>query len=193
MPARPLRLTLLAAAASGCFQGGTPAPSPPPPPRPTPAPTPVREPVAPAAAILPEVAGLTLTGGSDRLSAAEYVASSPDPPIGLDQPAGWGWAAASIRTWAAAGGRAVVLVVLTDRDAGAERAFAAWASAASVAPLAAGPCPPEVTGLDQCLEAQAGARTVLVGRLGPEVFRIDALGVDATPLAARQAARLRPT
>lgn len=192
MPARPLRLTLLAAAASGCLQGGTPAPSPPPP-KPTPAATPAPQPVAPAAAILPEVAGLTLTGGSDRLSAAEYVASGPDPPIGLDQLAGWGWAAASIRTWAAGGRRAVVLVVLADRDAGAERAFAAWASAASVAPLAAGPCPPEVSGLDQCLEAQAGARTVVVGRLGPEVFRIDALNVDATPVATRQAARLRPT
>src|SRR5581483_871713 len=163
------RVLLAALVFVACSPGGSPAASP----RPAPTVTPTAAVVlrAPAAAILPAAGSLPLTGASDHLTAAEYAASAPDEVVALGQVESWGWAAAARRTWSAGGAAVDDVVLETDRPEGAQRAFEAWAGAASSAPFAGGACPAAVTGLDDCRQGVAGGRTVVVGRLDAEVFR----------------------
>lgn len=141
--------------------------------------------------MLPAVAGLSPTAARDHLTAAEYAAGQPDQVVAVAQVSGWGWADASRRVWAGGGRSVTDLVVRTDRPAGAESALTAWAGDAARAPFSAGPCPDSVVGLDDCRMGLAGDRSIWIGRLDAEVFRIDAAGLDAAPLAAEQARRLR--
>lgn len=186
------RLTGLIAVAvlAGC-QGQGQAP---PRPSPTPTPAPAVALAAPAQAILGDAdAGLPRTGGTDSLTAAELAAAAPDEVVALAELNGWGWVAGARRSWADGGRRLDVLVVLTDRPEGARRAFAHLGAEAAAAPLAAGPCPAPLSGLDDCVAGGGGGRQIFAGRLDAEVFQLTASGFDATPLAARQAARLRAT
>ena len=189
MPGRLAALTLVLAAVVACSESGTPAASP----RPSPA-VPVSPPPAlraPADAVLADAGGPALITVRDHLTAAEYAASAPDQVIGLDQVSGWGWEEASLRQWSGGGRSAQALVLRTDRASGARLAFAAWSEQASATPFVAGDCPASVSGLDECRLGAAGARSILVGRLDAETFRLDLNGLDAAALGAAQAQRLR--
>lgn len=165
----------------------------PPPPRPSPAASPTPPPVlrAPAAAILDDGdVGLPRTAARDQLGAAEAARDTSNEVLALEAYSGWGWIEASTRTWSGGGRVAAATLLLTVRPEGAARAFDYWAADAARAPLAAGECPASVAGLDQCRLGTAGDRALLVGRLGPEVFRLEVSGLDPAALGARQAARL---
>ena len=181
----------LMALAAGCWPNGTPAAPPRPAPTPTPAPAAALR--APADAVLPAIPGLSLTSARDRLSAAEYAAAQPDEVASLDQVRAWGWQEASLRRWSGGGRSAEALVLRTDRVGGARLVFAAWSVEATAAPFVGGDCPAGLAGLDECREGVAGTRTIVVGRLDVEVFRLDLTGVDAAATAAAQAQRLRAT
>lgn len=191
MPGRLVALTLAIAALAACSLGASPAATPRASPTATPPPPPQLR--APADAILAEASGLRLITVRDHLTAAEYAASAPDQVIGLDQVRGWGWEEASLRQWSGGGRSAQALLLRTDRASGAHLAFAAWAEQASVTPLLGADCPPSVSGLDECRLGTAGARSIVVGRLDTETFRLDLNGLDPAPLAAAQAQRLRLT
>ncbi len=182
-------VALAAVLLAGCQLQTAPRRSPPPSPIPTPAVS-LR---APAAAILSDSeAAAARVGGGDAVSAGEWAASAPDQVVALQNADGWGWSAAARRTWAGPGGRRIDdLVLRTDREEGARRAFAYFAGEAARVPLAAGPCPVAVSGLDECEEGVSGGRSVIVGRLGTELFVLDVINADAAGLAARQAAKLR--
>jgi hypothetical protein len=176
---------------AGCSPTATSVATPRAPSTPTPAPPPALR--APADAILPAVGALTLITLRDRLSAAEYAAGQPDELASLDEVRAWGWQEASLRQWSGGGHSAEALVLRTDRVEGARLAFAAWSVQATAAPFAGGACPAGVAGLDECREGVAGARTIVVGRLDVEVFRLDLVGVEPAATAAAQAQRLRAT
>jgi hypothetical protein len=193
----PLWLPVLAAVTllAGCQLREAPAPPAPPPP-PSPSPTPVLPLRPPAQAILgtPELGAPE--AATDGLTAAELAAAAPDQVVALEEFSGWGWSAASRRHWVRPGQTIDDLVLLTVREEGAQRAYAYFAAAAAHVPLSAGPCPLSITGLDACTLGAGGARQVVVGRLGAEVFVLDATGASTTlaaSLAATQATRLRAT
>jgi hypothetical protein len=195
MTGRLAASALLAGAVTALIAGCSPATTSVATPRPsstaTPAPPPALR--APADAILPAVGALTLITVRDRLSAAEYAAAQPDEVTTLDQVRGWGWQEASLRQWSGGGHSAEALVLRTDRVDGARLAFAAWSVQATAAPFVGGACPAGLAGLDECREGVAGTRTIVVGRLDVEVFRLDLTGVEPTAAAAAQAQRLRAT
>ena len=188
---RPLALVaavLLVLAA--CQTQSPPAATPRPSPSPSPTPAPVLR--APADAILADAeVGLPRTAARDHLGAAEAARDTANEVLALEVYSGWGWLEASTRSWSGAGGQATEMVLLTVRSEAAARAFDYWAADAARAPLAAGPCPARVTGLDQCRIGIGGGQVLVVGRLGAEVFRLQVGGgLDGAALAARQAARL---
>jgi hypothetical protein len=159
---------------------------------PTPSPTPLLVLRAPGDAILADAdVGLPRTAARDHLGAAEAARDTANEVLALEVYSGWGWIEASTRTWSGGGRQASETVLLTVRPEAAARAFDYWAADAARAPLSAGGCPAALAGLDQCRLGVAGDRALVVGRLGAEVFRLDVTGLDASALAARQAARMQ--
>ena len=148
---------------------------------------------APGTAILDAgAAGLPLTGSEDGITAAEAANGVPDAADALPLFDSWGWVVASRRTFARGPGTSVdVTLLLLLRETGAESAFAFYSEQAAVPPLIAGPCPPTVTGVDQCAFGQSAGQGLVAGRVGLEVFEIATRGEDAARLASAQAARLR--
>jgi hypothetical protein len=191
LAARALAVAAVFAAIMACTPNAAPTPSPRVSSTPTPSPPPALR--APADAVLPAVEALALVTRRDHLTAAEYVASQTDQVTGLDEVSSWGWQEASTRQWSGGGLSARAIVLRTDRVDGARRAFATWSEDASAAPFTGGDCPAAFAGLDECREASAGTRAVVVGRLDVEVFRLDLDGLDPGPLAVAQAQRLRAT
>lgn len=185
-------LASLAGALVACDAAGTPAS--PAPPAVSASPLPVATPVrlrAPAAAILDEAAvGLARNAARDHLGAAEAAGSEPDQVDALQVYYSWGWVEASTRSWAGGGRRVDDTVLLSVRAQGAQRAFVFWSGAAELAPFTGQPCPTSIAGLDQCRLGTGDGRSIVVGRLDAEVFRITATGLDAAALAAVQASRL---
>ena len=191
---RWLPTVLSALLLAGCQIGGQAGGQAPSRPSPSPSPTPLVALRPPAQAILGDAdVGLRREAGTAHLSLEEAAAAAPDQVVALQEFRGWGWADAAQQRWAAPGAAVTDLVLLTDREDGARRAFAYLAQQAAAPPLAAGPCPSAVAGLDDCTLGTAGQRTVVVGRLAQELFVLDVSGRDAVPLAAAQAARLRAT
>ncbi len=164
-----------------------------PPPSPSASPTPLLELRPPAQAILGSAELGAPQSATDGLTPAELAAAAPDQVVALQEFSGWGWSAASRRHWARSGETVDDLVLRTDREDGARRAYAYFAAGAARAPLVAGPCPASIAGLDACTLGTGAARQVVVGRLAEEVFVLDATGADLTALAAIQASRLRAT
>jgi hypothetical protein len=190
MPGFPARLAVLAALLVACQSQPPPAPTP----RPsaTPTPTPLLVVRAPADAILGDTdVGLPRTASRDHLTAAEAARDTPNQVLALETYSGWGWVEASTRSWSGGGRQASETVLLSVRAEGASRAFEIWAADTGRAPYAASDCPPAIIGLDQCRIGLVGDRALVVGRLGPEVFRLETAGLDAPTLATRQAARLQ--
>jgi hypothetical protein len=145
----------------------------------------------PAAAMLEDAAvGLPRLSGRDGLGAAEAARDQPDEPAALEVFSGWGWIEASTRTWGSGSRRLDAIVMLSLRAQGARRAYEFWAAEADRMRLAGAPCPATVTGLDDCRYWSGGGRTLVVGRLDAEVFRLLGTGVDAGTLAPAQAQRL---
>jgi len=189
MPGFPARLAVLAALLVACQSQPHAAPTPRPSAAPTP--TPLLVVRAPADAVLADAdVGLPLTASRDHLTAAEAARDTPNQVLALETYSGWGWIEASTRTWSGGGRQASETVLLSVRAEGASRAFEIWAGDAGRAPYAASNCPAAIVGLDECRIGLAGDRALVVGRLGPEVFRLETAGLDAPALAARQAARL---
>ncbi len=166
------------------------APAPPPPSAST-SPTPVVQLRPPAQAILGASELGAPQAATDALTPAELAAAAPDQVVALEEFTGWGWSAASRRHWAHPGQTVDDLVLLTDREEGARRAYAYFAATAARAPLSAAPCPASITLLDACTLGTGGSRQVVAGRRGDEVFVLDATGADVVALAAIQAARLQ--
>ncbi len=190
MPGFPARLAVVAAVLVACQS----QPSHPSTPRPsaTPTPTPLLAVRAPAAAVFTDAdVGLPLTGARDHLSAAEAARDTPNEVLALETYSGWGWVEASTRSWSGGSRQASETVLLTVRAEAAKKAFAIWAADAGRAPYAATECPAQITGLDQCRIGSAGDRALVVGRLGPEIFRLETTGLDAPALAQKQAGRIR--
>jgi hypothetical protein len=122
----------------------------------------------------------------DGVSALEAAAAEPDQADALPLFDSWGWLSESTRTFEAL--QDTVLQLL--RPAGAKDAFAYFAEEAAAAPLSAGLCPGGIGGLDECVIGTGPGRTIVVGRLGPDVFELSGSGADVAPLAAEQARRL---
>ncbi len=191
MPGRLIAAATLLAIAGACSTGGSSAPPRPPSPSvETPAPP---APAPPARAVLADAGGLPVIGVRDHMPAVEYAAGASDQVLSLAEVESWGWADASLRRWAGGGRSAEVVVLETDRSDGARLAFAAWAAQAAAAPFAGADCPAQIAGLDECRLGSAGQRTLIVGRLDVDVFRLDVIGLDGPALAAAQAQRLRAT
>lgn len=147
---------------------------------------------APGQAILDAAAaGLPLTGSADGVTAAAAANDVPDAADALPLFDSWGWVVESRRSFGRGGVTVEVTVLLLLRSAGAASAFTFYAEQAAVPPLVAHRCPAEVGALDQCALGQGGGRTVVVGRVGTEVFTLSATGADAIRLASLQASRLR--
>ncbi len=142
----------------------------------------------PQEAILTDAAvGLPRRAGVDHLTEAEAVSQQPDQVAALAEFATWEWLQGASRTWSIAD----ETLVLTARDEGAVRAFNYWSRQAGQAPFASGACSPQAAaGLDDCALAVAGDRAIVVGRLGPAVFRISCPASVAERLTAAQAAAL---
>jgi hypothetical protein len=184
-------LAVVALIGLGACQPAHPAP---PPVSPATSPTVAATPTAvavrpPAEAILGDAeVGLSRTGGTDHLTAAQLAAAAPDQVLALQQVTSWGWLDGASRSWGTIGD----VVVLTIRGDGARQAFSDWSAAADLAPLAGGPCPAAIAaGLDDCHYASGGGRAIVVGRLSVEVFRLEGPVAETTRLAPPQAARLR--
>lgn len=142
---------------------------------------------APARAILSSTdAGLPLVTAADDVLAQEAANEVPDAADALPLYESWGWVAESTRHFAGGGASVDVTVLQTLRASGAQDAFAFWAARLS------GSCPAAVQPVDQCALGQTGPRTMVVGRVGADVFEITATGAGASHLAALQAARLAP-
>jgi hypothetical protein len=137
----------------------------------------------PAEAILSDQAvGAPRQSGEDHLTAEQAASGQQDQAAALAQYRSWAWVDAASRTWTGAG----ETLVLTARPDAAARAFDAWAAAAP------DPCPAAAgAGLDGCRLGVTGDRAVVVGRLGPDVFRLDCPASAAERLTAAQAASLR--
>ena len=167
--------------AAGSAPGVTPLPASPAPLQP-----------APGAAILGAAdVGLPQTGAADGVTPAEAANDVPDAADALPLFDSWGWVVQSRRSFGRGGVAVEVTVLLLLRSTGAASAFTFYAEQAAVPPLVAGRCPPAAGGLDECALGQGGGRTVVVGRVGTEVFTISAAGADALRLASLQASRLR--
>lgn len=189
MPRFPVWPALVAALLVACQSQPSPAATP----RPTPSASPTPRLVlrAPADAALTQAeVGLPLVAARDHLSAAEAARDTPNEVLALELYSGWGWVEASTRTWSGGGQQASETVLLTVRASNAGKAYAVWSAGAATAPYAATGCPPSITGLDACRMGTAGDRTLVVGRLDAEVFRLETAGLDGPALAARQTARL---
>lgn len=143
-----------------------------------------------AEAILPDsVVGMPRRAGNDHLTEAEAVSEQPDQAAAQSEFSGWDWLDGATRIWSAAD----ETLVLTARDTGAIRAFRFWARDAGQTPFASGGCSPvAAAGLDDCLVGIASNRAIVVGRLGPAVFRISCPTGVAERLTAAQAAALLP-
>lgn len=184
-----MRVLLALLALAACTPGGG---SPPPAgltPLPAAPPAAAADPVQ-AAFGAPEV-GLPLLAGSDGVTASEAAAAEPDQADALPLFDSWGWVSESTRSFGSGAASLQQTVLLLLRPAGAEDAFAYFSEAVASSALSAGVCPPAISGLDQCTLAAGGGRTVVVGRLGPEVFELDGRGIDVAGLAAIEVARLR--
>jgi len=145
---------------------------------------------APVGAILSDqVVGLPRRAGIDHLSAAEKASQQPDQAAALAEYMGWGWLDGASRTWSVAD----EVLVLTARPDGAIRAFSFWAREVGEAPYVAGGCSSlAAAGLDDCAQGVAGGRAIVVGRLGPAVFRIACPTEMAERLTVAQVAALPP-
>ena len=135
-------------------------------------------------------AGLPRTGGRDHLSLTEAARDQPDQVLALELYRGWSWADASTREWSAGDRRLEVIVLLTLRRSGAERAYARWSQDAAAAPLAAGGCRPSMTRVERCRLGRAGPRAVMVAQIDAAVFRVAGLNVNVEDLGELQAERL---
>lgn len=125
--------------------------------------------------------------GRDHLTALEAASTEPDQAAALTEFTAWGWLDGASRIWSSAD----VVIVRTSRTEGAARAFAHWGRQATAVPYAAGACSAEAgAALDDCLLATSGERAVIVGRLGPAVFRIRCPAAAAERLTLVQAASL---
>jgi hypothetical protein len=180
-----------ACTAAGCTAGPGPAESGSAPVAPVAA-SPLPAQPAPGAAILDAgMVGLPLSGSADGVTAAQAANEVPDAADALPLFDSWGWTAESRRSFAGGGSSVDVSVLLTLRPAGAESAFAFFSEQAAVPPLIAGACPASIAGVDQCAVGTGEGRTLVVGRVGVEVFEVAAVAADALRLASVQAARLR--
>lgn len=147
---------------------------------------------APGEAILDAgTAGLPLTGSADGITAAAAANGVPDAADALPLFDSWGWVVESRRSFGRGGTAVEVTVLLLLRSAGAASAFTFFAEQAAVPPLLAARCPPGIGPVDECAAGQGGGRTLVVGRVGAEVFTLSAAGADAIRLASLQASRLR--
>jgi len=145
---------------------------------------------APQGAILSDqVVGLPRRAGVDHLSAAEEASNQPDQAAALAEFVGWGWLDGASRTWSVAD----EVLVLTARPEGAIRAFGYWAREAGEAPYLVGGCSSlAAAGLDDCAQGVSAGRAIVVGRLGPAVFRIACPIEMAERLTIAQVAALPP-
>lgn len=144
----------------------------------------------PAGAILSDqVVGLARRAGTDHLTAAEEASNQTDQAAALAEFISWGWLDGASRTWSGAD----EVLVLTTRPDGAVRAFGYWAREAGQAPFVAGACSSLAgAGLDDCAQGVATDRAIVVGRLGPAVFRIACPAEMAERLTIAQVAALPP-
>jgi len=128
-----------------------------------------------------QVFGAPRRGGHDHLTAAQAASEQPDQAAALAQFASWGWLDGSSRTWSTGD----EVLVITARADDAARALEFWARDAQ------GHCTDAaLAGLDDCRLGITGDRAVVVGRLGPAVFRLQCPARSAEPLAMAQAASL---
>lgn len=147
---------------------------------------------APDQAILDAAAtGLPLTGSVDGVTAAAAANDLPDAADALPLFDSWGWVVESRRSFGRGAVTVEVTVLLLLRSTGAASAFTFYAEQAAVPPLVADTCPAAIGALDECALGQGGGRTVVVGRVGAEVFTVSAAGTDARRLGSLQASRLR--
>lgn len=145
---------------------------------------------SPVRAILSDQAvGLPRRAGVDHLTAAQEASNQTDQAAALAEFIGWGWLDGASRTWSGAD----EVLVLTARPVGAVRAFGYWAREAGQAPFVAGACSSlAAAGLDDCAQGVATDRAIVVGRLGPAVFRIACPAEMAERLTVAQVAALPP-
>ena len=145
---------------------------------------------APVGAILSDqVVGLPRRAGIDHLTAAEEASNQTDQAAALSEFIGWGWLDGASRTWSMVD----EVLVLTARPDGAVRAFSYWAREAGQPPYVAGSCSNlAAAGLDDCAQGVATDRAIVVGRLGPAVFRIACPTEMAERLTMAQIAALPP-
>lgn len=185
---RTLLAALALVLATACTSGGTGAAA-----GATPIPaSPLALQPAPGTAILGAAeVGLPVTGAEDGVTPVEAANDVPDAADALPLFDSWGWVVESRRSFGAGAAAVSVSVLLTLRPSGAVSAFAFFAEQAAVPPLLASECPPALAGLDQCALGTGGGRTLVVGRVGLEVFEISCGAADAVRLASLQAARLR--
>jgi hypothetical protein len=188
-PALLLALAALCAAACQPAAAGQPrSPRPSPPASNAPAEAVLRP---PAQAVLEDgEVGLPRLSGRDHLSAAEAARDAPDEVSALDAYAGWGWADAASRAWGGSGRSVQVLVLLTLRPEGAERALERWSLDAVRAPLASAACPQGMPRLDGCVAGAGAGRMLVAGRLDAGAFRLEGSAADVARLAPLQARRL---
>lgn len=142
----------------------------------------------PAAAVL-GAAGvdLPLLAARDGLTADEASAAEPDQAAALPLFDSWGWISESTRSFGSGPVTLQDAVLLLLRPSGAADAFAYLSQAAAAPGLAAGLCPPQISGLDQCVLGRGAGRAVVVGRRGVEVFELTVMGADPVKPAAAQA------
>jgi hypothetical protein len=130
-----------------------------------------------------QVVGAARRAGHDHLTAEQAASEQADQAAALAQYAGWGWLDGASRTWSTAD----ETLVITARPDGAARALDFWARDAGAR------CPATaMAGLDDCRLGLSGDRAVVVGRLGPAVFRLQCPAQAADRLTAAQAAALHP-
>jgi hypothetical protein len=148
--------------------------------------------VAPPAAVILDgaQAGLAPNGGSDHLDLAQAASLEQNQPLALTRFRGWGWVDEAMRSWGAGSPSFDERLLLLTRADGARQAFSDLANQWLVPPLNRTACSSGF-GLDECAEGSSGGHSILVGRVGTYVVRLDGDGVDLEAEAALQARRLR--
>jgi len=183
---------LLGASLAFACSTGSPAPAA------TATPTPNASPAPPAVVVGPPVArildgaqaGLAPAGGQDHLDLAAAASREENQPLALTRFRSWGWVDEATRAWGGASPHLDESLLLLTRVEGARMAFADLIVERLVAPFTSTPCPMRL-GLDECAEARAGGRGLLIGQAGPYVITLSAAGVDLDSEAALQLQRLR--